>query len=348
MFGVVFLALNTGWYGTHRSQESGAYRKGCHFFLITKLNQSSLIIILFTFTIKDSSRLNYLGSIYHHPNIPGAHTNMIPLQRTFVTCSKSIRVPPSTKYNILPSQIRYSSSSSSSSSPTNDVQPQETNEIEQEQEEAVQANSGTTDSTTASPSTAQDTLDNNSLKTATTVQDHTKIDISKTIGYKETDIKSNTKSSKSSKSSTSKKTARSYRSTSINYNIPYVPSTQHLGFDRIYEDMFFQTYRPLLSPVKDLLKYTPSKSLTPKINNIAYWNTSITGQPLAPLDSVPKFIGDGMKAFKKPAPAGSEIRIYPREEELSADLKRFLKTEARKEREEQMLLQRARMRWEQF
>lgn len=135
---------------------------------------------------------------------------------------------------------------------------------------------------------------------------------------------------KTSTKTTKAKSARSLKSIPLVYRLPYVPSTQHLKVQDIKEDCIFQGFRPLLSPLRDQIKtssnYSKSKPLPPQ-NSIAYWNTSACGHPLAPRDCVPKFIGDGMKAFKVPLPPGNEIRIRARavDNSSSAKMRRFVK-----------------------
>lgn len=249
---------------------------------------------------------------------------MIFMQRAFTRASsRSLNQPsPSIKHVFK----RYSSSSSSSSSSPdlNSPQAQDTKEIEKESEETIKASTSSVEDSLKSPISTQ--THTSSIQNSTTP----------TLQQKSTSFI--TQSAKHS-ASTSHKSARSFKSKPVSYNVPYVPSTQHLNVERIFEDTFFQGFRPLLSPIRDMKKYMSLTLPTPPPkNNRAYWNTSVCQvEEFAKLDCVPKFIGDGMKAFKVPKPPGNEVRIFPRDNEettgvLSRRMKKYVQKELEKEK----------------
>lgn len=176
---------------------------------------------------------------------------------------------------------------------------------------------------TVSSSSSSSPATDEPLKAPISTQDHTS-SIQAEPSTQQSQSQSKTKTS------TKVKESRSFETTPFPYRLPFVQTTQHLRIQDIKEDSLFQGFRPLLTPLKDqrkiALSYSKSKPPQPK-NNIAYWNTSACGHPFESLDCIPKFIGDGMKAFKKPLPPGNEITIRARaiDKSSSAKMKRFIK-----------------------
>lgn len=247
---------------------------------------------------------------------------MLPTQRFIAGATKS------SSRSLIQSCVfkRYSSSSSSSSSSpdeANSSQAQEAKDLENETEIKASSVGG-------------------SLKSPISTQAHTSsIESSSTPTPQQDSTPSSFVASSPKHTSQSKrKSSKSTRSKPLTYNLPYVPSTQHLNVDRIFEDSLYQGFRPLTTPIKDMKKYISlAIPAPPAKNNKAYWNTSACQvEEFSPLDSVPKFIGDGMKAFKAPQQPGNEIRIYPRDDRhvssdpLSKRFRKYVQKELEKER----------------
>ncbi|CCH41869.1 hypothetical protein BN7_1408 [Wickerhamomyces ciferrii] len=232
----------------------------------------------------------------------------------FQVSKRSITSP--FKPSIIHPWIRYSSSSSSSSNPSStspDVsQTKESNELDNDHTNETINTSMDTD-LKASISTLNHTSNIEQTTTTTTTTTTTSPIITKT----------RKRSYKSSKPFQKK--------VPTSFNIPYVATTQHLDYSKITQDLFYQKFRPLLTPIKDQKKFNSlSTTLTPSEpkNNKAYWNTSVCDQEqFQDLNCVPKFIGDGMKAWKKPGPPGNEIRIWSRDDgnmKISNKVKKIL------------------------